>query len=213
MPQDYNMDGLEQFRGRNTGAGPLSSLQLKSFACSGSQNLYPTHPSQMLKLYHDYQTARYDHRQIDAQHDGCALSRLGSDDPRAGQPRADVVARLIAESEATGRPIRCQLGHILHQVFVSDTYIDACGNYYRGVKWVEFLELDENMGTLWSRGRHTFNTPDGLQADNFTFAVPHTDFFVLAELLPGDMAGIERLRAAARETHTLDATGRLFLLK
>jgi hypothetical protein len=215
MPQDFNTEGLGVFRDRDTGAGPLSGLRPKRFLCPGDPNLYPTHPSQMLKLYHDYQTARYDHRAIDARHEACTISRLGNKHPSAGQPRADVVARIIAEAEASGRRIHCQQADILHRTYVSDTYIDACGNYYRGVKRVEFLERDENMGTLWSLGRHTADvgrSSDEGQRDQGTYAVPNTDFFLLAELLPDDMPKIERQRAAARSTHTLDAAGRIFRL-
>jgi hypothetical protein len=215
MPQDDTIEGLGPLRPVNTGAGPTSDLRTKSFACPQDPNLYPTHPSQMLKLYHNSETARFDHRAIDARHEACVVSRLGNKWPNSSEVSPRVVARIIAEAEAAGRRIPCQMGDVFNRVYISDTYIDACGNYYRGVKYVEYLSLDEHMGTLWSPGRHTADkgpTRQDGQVVQGTYAVPHTDFFLLAELLPGDMAGIERERAAARSTHTLDAAGRIFHL-
>jgi hypothetical protein len=214
MPQDDNAELFGPTRIRDTGGVPLSSLKEKFFACRSDASLYPTHPSQVLKQYHSYETARYNHLMLDGRDYECAISRLGNDHPRARQPNPATVARIIAEAEASGRRIPCQMGEVQHVVYLSDTYIDACGNYYRGVKYLSFLETDENMGTLWSPGRNTMDTGRDItagQVDGSTFPVPFSDFFSFAELLPGDMATIERERAAARSTHTLDAAGRIFL--
>uniref|UniRef100_A0AAN0NLR3 Uncharacterized protein n=1 Tax=Yoonia rhodophyticola TaxID=3137370 RepID=A0AAN0NLR3_9RHOB len=103
----------------------------------------------------------------------------------------------------------------VHRVMLSDTYIDACGNYYRGVKSMQFLESDENMGTLFSPGRTNYRVPDTAfdeRYDGHTYPVPNVDFAFLAAILPEDMDKIATERRRARQTHQLDQAGRIFTL-
>jgi hypothetical protein len=215
MPQDLPLEGLGPYRNLYPVTTPVTVLRHKAFACPNDANLYPTHPSQVLKEYHAYDSARYNQREIDGRSEACLVSRVRAH-PNARQPSAASVARIIAEAEANGRGIPCLQADAVHRVVLSDTYIDACGNYYRGVKRLSFLGSQENMGTLFSAGRTSYNqgasVTDG-QYDGPTYAVPYTDFVFLAELLPNDMGRITQARSAARATHKLDETGRLFLLK
>lgn len=127
-----------------------------------------------------------------------------------------MVERIIAEAEESGRRILCQQGDVAHRVILSDTYIDACENYYRDIKQLEFRQSIENEGTLFSPGRTNYRVQGAAANERYdgdTYPVPHTDFLFLAELLPGNMERIKRGRATARETHRLDEDGRRFLWK
>jgi hypothetical protein len=215
MPQDIPPGPLGPARDvRGYADKPLSALTRKRFACPQDPKLYPTHPSMSAKEYHVFRQATYDRNQLDGRDDACMLSQV-KDERKGMRNNLSAAARdrIIAQADAAGRKIFCQLGHDVHQVALSDTYIDACGNYYRGVKSFAYKVVDDNMGTLFSPGRTNYNrgaTMGEGQYDGDTYAVPHTEFAFLAELLPGDMGKIEQGRAAARSTHTLDAAGRIF---
>ncbi len=216
MPQDFTSESLGSFRNYYPISVPLNGLRGKPFQCSQDSNLYPTHPSQDKKMYHVYDRAQYSARELDARQEECALSRIRNDHTGRRTMSEGAIERLIARAEETGRRIPCLQGHYIHRVVLSDTYIDACGNYYRGVKRLSFREADENMGTLFSPGRTNYRV-SGSQLneryDGHTYAVPHTDFRALAELLDGDMEAITRGRERARRTHVLDAAGRIFSLR
>jgi hypothetical protein len=218
MPQDIPSGPLGPARNVPGYADiPLSALTHKRFACPQDPKLYPTHPSQYAKEYHIFKQATYDRTQIDGRDDACMLSQVKDDRPGMVDRVSNAVRnRIIAQADASGRKIFCQLGHVIHQVVLSDTYIDACGNYYRGIKRFAYKKSDDNMGTLFSPGRTSYNKgatmADG-QYDGDTYAVDHREFYFLAELLPGDMSKINEQRAVARSTHTLDASRRLFKYK
>jgi hypothetical protein len=216
MAQDIPAKGLGAFRSHYPVSSPIMTLKRKRFQCPQDSSLYPTHPAQTLKEYHRYDRAVYDRLQLDGRDDQCLLSQVADRRPGVRPRPQATVDRVIREAERTGRKIHCQLGDEVHWVVMSDTYIDACGNYYRGVKQMLFLKSDESMGTLFSAGRTSYEVQGGFkgeQYDGATYAVRHTEFIFLAELLGNDMAGITRGRAAARQTHTLDAARRLFRRK
>jgi hypothetical protein len=217
MPQDIPPGELGDFRNHYPVGVPATSLRIKRFACPQDPNLYPTHPSQVTKEYHVYDRAQYDRAQLDGRDEACILSQVRDARPGIRNNRSQAaIDRIIAQAEQSGRRIPCQIGDYVHRVTLSDTYIDACGNYYRGVKRMTFTQSNENMGTLFSPGRTSYNRgatmADG-QYDGDTYAVNHREFAFLAELLAGDMGKIEQARAAARSTHTLDAARRLFRLR
>lgn len=191
---------------------PESALRRKQFSCPDPQ-LFPTHPQQTLKQYHRYDAANYSAADLDARDDECVVSRL---------TRASEVARtrIIEEEDRNGRRIPCIVATQSHYVTISDTYIDRCGNYYRGVYSINFLKIDESMGTLFSKGRTTYdddeeNRRTGYSGNTYsgnTYAVPVSEFDYLAELLPGDMEGINRGRAIAiGNTHDLAQDKLIFI--
>jgi hypothetical protein len=215
MPQDVPAKGLGPYRNHFNIGVPVGALVIKRFACPRDPNLYPTHPSQGTKEYHLYDTAQYSNQQLDGRDDTCLVSQVRAH-PRARPLNPATVQRIIREAEANGRRIACLQADIAHRVVLSDTYIDACGNYYRGVKRTSFLQSNESMGTLFSPGRTNYDRGNSVsdgQYDGDTYPVRHTEFAFLAELLPGDMPKITQARAAARATHTLDTAGRIFHLK
>lgn len=215
MPQDIDTTALRDFRNYYPVGTPPEALTIKPFQCSQGDNLYPTHPSQTLKTYHIYDRAGYDSRQLDGRDDTCILSQIHDGRPNARPRSQALINRVIAQAEQTGRRIPCQLGDYVHRVMLSDTYIDVCGNYYRGVKSMQFLESQENMGTLFSPGRTNYRVTDSRfneRYDGHTYPVARTEFVFLAELLPGDMGRITSERRRARQTHQLDRAGRIFTL-
>lgn len=214
MPQDFNTEGLGPFREYAVINVPLESLQRKLFQCPQDPMLYPTHPGQTLKEYHIGDRARYSPRELDGRDDECILSQIGDKRPGVRNNRSPTsINRIIRRAEDTGRRIPCQIGDEALRYVLSDTYIDACGNKYRGVKGVEFLKSEENMGTLFSAGRTQYRVPQSRFEEYYagpTYPVNHSDFLFLAELLPDDEDKIKSARAAARSTHTLDEDGRIF---
>ncbi|WP_298290109.1 hypothetical protein [uncultured Litoreibacter sp.] len=214
MAQDYSTDALGPFREYAVPDVPLEALSRKQFQCPQDPNLYPTHPAQDNKTYHVGDRARYNARELDARDEECVLSQIGDRRPGAGGNRSQAaIDRVIRRAEETGRRIPCQQADVVLRYVLSDTYIDACGNYYRGVKALDFLGSYENMGTLFSPGRVQYRVPGSQFKEYYagqTYAVKHTDFLFLADLLPGDMEKINRGRTAAQSTHTLDGAGRIF---
>jgi len=142
VPQDFNTSALRDFRNHYLITTPLEALTIKPFQCSQDDKLYPTHPSQSLKEYHVYDRAEFDRRQIDGRDDECLLSQVQDLRPGARPRSQSLIDRVISQADERGRPIPCQLGNSVHRVMLSDTYIDACGNYYRGIKSMQFLETE-----------------------------------------------------------------------
>lgn len=168
--------GLEKFYPDSTYLGPW---QLNSdFVLSGSapsrirerglncpsRVLYPTHPSQATKEYLHAMYSNYDHGRLPPESYAC-LTRT-----------------------TTRR--YCLRGAIAEAVIMSDTYVDDCGNLYRGYWLTAYLKSDENMGTLFSRGRSAYEKPDAQFPGEFiednTYSLTVDQFLILGELLPGD---------------------------
>jgi hypothetical protein len=144
-----------------------SEISLKPFAC-GTKNLYPTHPYQTTKEYLHAVFSMYDHGTLPPTSYAC-LTR-----------------------SPNGR--FCLRGAVALMVVMSDTYEDDCGNYYRGYWLVTYLKSDENMGTLFSKGRVLYEKPDaefpGEYVEAGTYVVKASDFFILGELLSDDQEKI-----------------------
>lgn len=135
-----------------------------------SSTLWPTHPFQTTKEYLWAGFAHYEHH------------------------------KLPVDSYACMRPSPtnrfCLMGAIAMAVVMSDTFEDECGNTYRGYWLVTYLKHDENMGTLFSKGRTAYPRPGGpyeydmIEGD--TYPVKTKDFLFLGELLPLDHENISR---------------------
>lgn len=166
---------------------PISPSQIfeKPLTCE-TKNLYPTHPYQSTKEYIHAVFSMYDHTILPPDSHACL----------------------------TPNPTRkyCLRGSTAIMVVMSDTYEDDCGNYYRGYWLVTYLKSDENMGTLFSKGRVLYEKPEaefpGEYYEAGTYVVNRNDFFTFGELLPGDRENIraeeERsLRAGFRKNGKL----------
>ncbi len=87
--------------------------------------------------------------------------------------------------------LACRRGAQLQRIVLSYTYIDQCGNYYRGV-WTARLVGRELDSTLWARG---IEMPGG--ALRRTQSLSYTAFDLLVPLFPGDVALINDSREKA----------------
>lgn len=144
-----------------------SDILPKPLTCS-TKHLYPTHPFQSTKEYLHAVFSMYDHGILPASSYAC-LTR---------SPNGKF----------------CLRGASAMMVVMSDTYLDDCGNYYRGYWLTTYLKSDESMGTLFSKGRVLYEKPDAEFPGEYevagTYTVNAIDFFLLGELLPDDMEKI-----------------------
>lgn len=153
---------------------PMNQLVKKSFTCDQPQ-VFPTHADQTLKLYHVFDSAEFD------------LARLKFDDPACLLPSR--------YKNAAGQ-YYCQRSDIYYTAIISDTYRDRCGNVYRGYWRTSFLKENENMGTLFAKGRTMYPKPNATFPGDVqlggTYPVEASEFLFFSELLAGDADGIQK---------------------
>jgi hypothetical protein len=161
-----------------------------SFACD-RPGIFPTHPQMSLKRYHLMLVAQYDHFRLQGGDEACAIG--------GKKPNGKGI-------------IPCFRPDIFHYVLLSDTYQDACGHYFRGVKEIAFFRRNENMGTLFSPGRGMLRKA-GSEFDEYVMAPTYVskpeDFLFFIQLLPGDLEQIaqDREKALRGEFLFSEATG------
>lgn len=158
-------------------------------------NLYPTHPQQMSKVYHVALVGRYDMEKLTAEDEACA----------------------IGSKYKNTRGIKmCLRADSVEYNVLSDTYADSCGNMYRGFWEVSFLQREDNMGTLFSKGRVLYEKPRAeFPKDMYvaqTYAVPVKEFLFLSPLFKDDLKNIEEQRREAEKTHRYNPTTHLYEL-
>jgi hypothetical protein len=167
-------------------------LQEKQFDCA-DQNLYPTHPQQTLKAYHRYEWAEYDTNQLRGSDEACATAALNSSQPV--------------------KP--CLRAHISYRVVMSDTFMNSCGQFFRGFENIEFLDANESMGTLFSPGRTSYQREHSEFPNDYvaggTYPVPRTRFLKLVELFNGDAQAISTAKQEALSTHTYDQLSHTYI--
>lgn len=148
------------------------------FACD-RPGIFPTHPQMSLKRYHLMLFGQYDHFRLQAGDEACAIG--------GKKPNGKGV-------------IPCFRPDILQYALLSDTYQDACGHFFRGVKEIAFFRRHENMGTLFSPGRGMLRKA-GSEFEEYVMAPTHAlvpgDFLFLIRLFPGDSEQIVKDRAQA----------------
>lgn len=183
---------------------PLERMRSRQIEYQGgSGQLYPTHPDQFLKLYHRYDQARYNARQLDGRSELCVVSPIHTMRPSAAES-------FIQRMDDRDRLVPCARGDAWVRYTLSDTYMDERGNFYRGIASDEFLQQYESMGHSVSPGRRVLS--DGREAAEGvhymymgdTYAVPVTGFDFLAQPLPNDRANIQRYQERALSTHRRD---------
>lgn len=146
----------------------LAEIKKKPFACK-SDKLWPAHPSQATKNYLWARYAQYNHATLPASSYACL----------------------------TPNPSRkfCLRGAIAKAAILSDTYVDECNNYYRGYWIVTYLRSDENMGTLYAKGRRGIQNPSSEYdydfIDDTTYFVSKDQFLFFGELLSTDARDIQ----------------------
>ena len=101
----------------------------------GDTLLYPTQPQEVMKTYHFLETGTYSLTRLNGGDSVCLTSGLGLN-AKGNHP--------------------CLRPDLLKRVAISDTYMDSCGNYYRGFWRVLYQQSNENMGTLLSQGRSVY---------------------------------------------------------
>ena len=152
----------------------LNQIKRKVLNCAESP-LYPTHADQTLKYYHLFDAA------------GFNLSRLKFDDPACLLP---------SRYKNSAGQYYCQRADIFYTAIISDTYRDRCGNVYRGFWRISFLKQNENMGTLFAKGRTMYPKPGAEFPGDVqlggTYPVEVSEFLFLSELLAGDADGINK---------------------
>lgn len=152
--------------------------------------LYPTHPQQGTKFYHRAQVARYRTFAgafMSADDEACAI----------GQDRG-----------FGGHEPRCLAPDFFYYRLASDTFMDGCGNFYRGFWETKYFRRDDNLGTLLSRGRTVREregtpfpgrdfVPDG------TYSLDPDAFVQLSPLFDGDLERIAAQQEEAEEEMAL----------
>lgn len=139
------------------------------------KRLWPTHPQQYTKEYLHAVYANYDAHKL------------------------PINSRACLRPNPTRR--YCIRATWANMIVMSDTFEDACGHRYRGYWLVTFLDSDESMGTLLSKGRTVYPKPNAQFAGEYeegqTYPVPEKDFLLLTPLKAGDTAKIKQQRDAA----------------
>lgn len=158
----------------------------------GDKDLYPTHPQQMSKTYHVYRVANYTNNLIPANSRVCKITTNGS-------------VKYCVQTDTFSYSV------------ISDIYQDGCGNLYRGVWNVGFLKRDDNMGTLFSKGRTMYEKENSQFRNDMeegqTYSLSRKDFLFLTPAFPGDKEKAQKLFQQARQTHYYDERTRLFRKK
>lgn len=152
----------------------LNQIQKKPLNCAQSK-LFPTHADQTLKYYHLFDSADFD------------LAHLKFDDPACLLP---------SKYKNSAGQYYCQRADIYYTTIISDAYRDRCGNVYRGFWRVSFLKQNENIGTLFAKGRTMYPKPGAEFPGDVqlggTYPVEASEFLFLSELLAGDADGIKK---------------------
>ena len=132
--------------------------------------LYPSHPQQTLKEYHLQEWSPYDGSKLPANSRVCLVRTNGGNHS-------------------------CIAPDYAEHVVISDLFVDACGEYYRGFEEIAFLHQDESMGTLFSPGRTMYPTKNSEFAKDMsvggTYAVPLSKFIKIAAPFPEDIQKAE----------------------
>lgn len=139
------------------------------------KRLWPTHPQQYTKEYLHAVYANYDTHKLPINSSACR--------------RPNPTRRYCLQSTWA------------NMIVMSDTFEDACGHRYRGYWLVAFLDSDESMGTLLSKGRTVYPKANAQFSGDYeegqTYPVPQTDFLLLTPLRAGDSVNIKKYKDMA----------------
>ena len=152
------------------------------------KKLWPTHPQQSTKEYMYAVQAPYDHSRLPGTSEACM--------------RANYNQRLC---------VRATWANIF---IISDLYEDSCGNTYRAYWTTSYLQNQESMGTLVSKGRTVYPKPNAQFRNEFvtgyTFSLMPRDFLFLSSPWAGDREKIVRDRNRALTVEGYKMNGKSF---
>ncbi len=195
LPNRSALMAWQDIPGYQTMKTDVDSFPSVAFSCD-DQNLYPTHPQQMNKIYHLFKMAYYDRLKLQASDSACTFG--------------------AKEQNASGI-FPCLKADSAEYAIISDTFQDSCGHVYRAAWQVAFAKRNDNMGMLFSKGRTLYPRPNSsFENDMYvaqTYAVPVRDFLFITSPFAGDLERIEQLRKASSETHTYDPSTHLFSVR
>lgn len=178
VPNQGAFKGWERKAQEESSAVDPYSWEKARLACD-HPGIFPTHPQMSLKRYHLMLIAQYDHFRLQGGDEACVIG--------GKKPNGLGI-------------IPCFRPDIFQYVLLSDTYQDACGHQFRGVKEIAFFRRNENMGTLFSPGRGML-PKTGSEFEDYVMAPTYVsrpeDFLFFIKLLPGDAEEIARDREQA----------------
>ena len=156
-----------------------NQLHPQEVACN-SPTLYATHPYQSSKDYHIFKYGTYNHAKLKGTDRVCTIPGR--------------------EPNSEGK-LLCFKGDTYNFTLISDTFMDACGNFYRAFWEVVFLGKDDTMGTLFSKGRTMYPKEGASYAGDMvegqTYPLEKSDFVLVTNIFPGDWEKMKSLRDQA----------------
>jgi hypothetical protein len=162
--------------------------KIKLNCAADPTHLYPTHPQQDVKSYHRFNSGTYDHSKLTAESPAC---------------------KIASKFKAPNAQLSCLSPDIIYDVIISDVYQDRCGHWYRGYWQIVYFKSDENMGTLFSKGRTLYERPHSQFPNDFvvgnTYVVSETDFMFLSPIFNSDTQSVAKARNEALRTHSFDS--------
>lgn len=166
---------------------PKKSNDIGGKVCGDS--FFPAHPLATTKTYHYARYKEYDLKQLPADSYYCRVP-------------------------SRGKRKYCLSAGTLLFIVMSDTFIDSCGNKFRGFWAVTYNSDDENMGTLLAKGRTIEAIPNSPFKNDYrpsnTYEVSRSDFIHLAPLFTGDQAKINKGIMTAKKNHKLIMSNNIF---
>ncbi|MGE3758916.1 MAG: hypothetical protein AB7H97_14235 [Pseudobdellovibrionaceae bacterium] len=212
IPNEYGFTGWHknptyQVIDRNLNKMPRVSVECED------KKLYPTHPAMNLKEYYIFLKGRYDHFKL-----------FGNFDNKKedGKDEACIISAPRGSKKNSNGRLNCVSAHSIEYTVLSDTYMDRCGNYYRGLSEQQYFPTENRMQDMWSVGRWTFADPKSeFQGSKVveviaghTYPTAENQFLFLTPLFEGDMKAInESKENALKYTHTYDAEKMTFEVK
>jgi len=166
---------------------PNESNDVSTKLCG--DKFYPAHPLANTKTYHYAKFRRYDLAKLPASSYSCRTTSNGR------------------------RKFCLAAGDLLFTV-ISDTFVDTCGNSFRGFWAVAYNSDDENMGTLLAKGRTIEPIPNSPFRHDYrpsnTYEVSRSDFIYFAPLFAKDKARIKTAIKTAVKEFKMIKTNNIF---
>lgn len=169
------------------------SLPRVTPTCDKGAALYPTHPQQSTKVYHVFDWGSYNHFKLTGDSEACTISSR--------------------HNNSRGVKL-CLRPDTIYYALISDLYRDACGQTYRAYWEVIYLKKNDNMGTLFAKGRTMYENPRSEFPGDYvmgpTYPLKTDDFLFFTPLFQADAEKIAEQRRLAERTHIYSPETSLF---